>query len=204
MQAYLIEFVGALFLTLVAALTGNPLAIGGVLVALVYLGGPISGAHYNPAVSLAQYLRGNIDRAEAVKYVALQLAGAFVAAALFYLLKGMWFIPKPGDNVSFSAALLAEILFTFLLAFTVLETTSHKSPSNNEYYGIAIGLVVMASAFAIAPISGGVMNPAVGIGPLLFDIANWSGHASWMLLYLAGPLAGGAIAGLLFNEVKRK
>ncbi len=203
MQAYLIEFLGTMFLTLVVALTGNPLAVGAVLVSLVYVGGPISGAHFNPAVTFAQFLRGNIKARQALRYVAIQLAGAFVAAAAYYLLKSMWFIPKPGDSVSFSAALLAEIIFSFLLAFTVLETTSNKAPKNNEYYGLAIGLVVMAGAFAVGPISGGVFNPAVGLGPLLFDIANWSSHLTWMLLYLLGPLAGGAIAGLVFNESKR-
>lgn len=202
MRAYIVEFVGTLFLGLVAALTGNAIAIGAVLIALVYIGGHISGAHYNPAITLAMYLRGKINRPRAIRYVAVQLAAGFVAAALFYVIKGMWFLPKPGESVSIYAAALVELLFTFLLAYTVLQVAASAKTKGNSYFGLAIGLSLMAGAFAGGPISGGVFNPAIGVGALLFDIANWSANIRWMALYIIGPLAGAGLAAMVFGVVE--
>jgi aquaporin Z len=201
MKQYAVEFIGTFFLTLVVALTGNPLAIGAVLVAMVYMGGAVSGAHYNPAVTLALYLRGAVKYKQAIRYIGVQLAASFVAAAVYYLLKGVTFNVSPAEGVSFSQALLVELLFTFALASTVLYTAASKATKGNQFYGLAIGLVVAAGAFAAGPISGGALNPAVGVGPLLFDMATLQSHGSWVLLYLIGPISGGALAAMLYREV---
>ncbi len=202
MQRYSIEFIGTFFLVLVVALTGNPLAIGAILVAMVYMGGSISGAHYNPAVTLAVWLRGKIKGAEALRYMLVQLAGGVAAAATYYAINGTHFAAAPGRGVSWLAAFLVELLFTFALASTVLRTAVDPATTKNQYYGLAIGFVLMAAAFAGGAISGGAFNPAVGAGPLLFDLMHLHQHLSQLWLYLAGPLAGGALASLLYQPTK--
>src|SRR5258708_772858 len=120
MKKYLIEFIGTFFLVLVVAMTGNPLAIGAFLVAMVYAGGPISGAHYNHAVTLAVHLVGKISRQEALKYIGTQFVAAIAAAAVYFSLHQTLFLPHPAVQTSFVTAFLIELLFTFLLVHTIL------------------------------------------------------------------------------------
>lgn len=201
MKRYLIEFLGTFFLVLIIALTGNPLAIGVGLTALVYMGGYISGANYNPAVTLALWINKKHTTQSALAYMGIQLLAATVAAGVYYLISSLFFIPQPGANVSIGSAVAVEVLFTFLLASVVLHVAASDKTKGNDYFGIAIGFVVMAGAFAGGAISGAAFNPAVGIGPLLFDFNNIGAHTSNILLYLFAPLAGGALAGLLFKKV---
>jgi aquaporin Z len=95
-------------------------------------------------------------------------------------------------------ALLIEIIFTFLLAFVVLQTATTKEQSGNGYYGFAIGIAVLVGAFAGGAISGGAFNTAVGLGPI---IANGFAGASHWWLYIVGPMIGGALAAGLFTVV---
>ena len=94
MKKYVMEFIGALFLTLAVGLTGNALAIGVTLASLVYIGGHVSGAHYNPAVTIAVWLRGKIKKSEVPGYILVQLLGAFTAAIIIVFI-GESFILKP-------------------------------------------------------------------------------------------------------------
>lgn len=198
MQRYKIEFIGTFFLVLVVALTGNALAIGATLTAMVYMGGYVSGGHYNPAVTLAVWLQRKISGAVAWRYMATQLVAAIAAAGVYYAINGLHFAAAPGPDVSWLAAFLVELLFTFALVCVVLHTAVGPA-SKNQYYGLAIGFVLMAAVFAGGAISGGAFNPAVGAGPLLFDIAHLHQHLSHLLLYLVGPFAGGALGSILFT-----
>ena len=110
MKEYAMEFIGAIFLVLAIALTGNPLAIGIMLMAMVYIGGHISGAHYNPAVTLAVWIRGKLNLNKVFGYMAAQVLGAFAAAYIFYFLSGKTFVPSPGSGASMftSSALLRK------------------------------------------------------------------------------------------------
>lgn len=202
-KKYLVEFIGTLFLLLVVALTGNPIAIGVVLVALVYMGGYISGAHYNPAVTLSLLINKKIPVVTALKYMSVQFLGGIVAALLFFIIRGKAFVPAPNINSSFGAAILIEILFTFLLCSVILHVAATEKTKGNDYFGLAIGFTLMAAAFAGGPISGGAFNPAVGVSPLLFDIANISGHFVNILLYLLGPFTGGLLAGLTYKYLEK-
>lgn len=200
MRKYLIEFVGTFFLVLVIALTGNPLAIGAMLMCMVFMGGPISGAHYNPAVTLAMIIRGKIGGSDALKYMLFQLLGAIAATLVFNFLSGRSFAPAP--ETDFLPAFLVEFLFTFALATVVLNVATTKSSVGNSYYGIAIGFLVMAAAFAGGPISGGAFNPAVGVGPILTDMAlGGSSGLNSLFLYLTGPFLGGVAAGYFFRFI---
>lgn len=194
MRKYIVEFIGTFFLVLTIGLSQNPLAIGAVLAAMVYLGGYISGAHYNPAVTLAVWARGKMLQSEAIRYMLWQLAGALVAALIYQLLKGSTFTVHPGDGVAFGTALLAEIVFTFALASVVLHSAVSRQTQGNDYFGLAIGLVVMAGAYSVGAISGGAFNPAVGVGPIIYDLPNLGGHISNLLLYILGPAAGAYLA----------
>lgn len=201
MNKYIIEFIGTFFLVLTVALTGNPIAIGFVLVAMVYMGGYISGAHYNPAVTAGLWASKKIESSEALWYVASQMLGGFVAAGVFSFIKHDFFIPAPGNGVSMGAAMLVEVLFTFALVSVVHHVAATEKTKNNQYYGLAIGMTLLAGAFAGGPVSGGAFNPAVGVSPLIYDISRLPAHISSVLLYTTGPLIGGLLAGLVYKKL---
>jgi aquaporin Z len=139
-------------LTVTAGAPMAPLAIGSSLMIMVYMGGHISGAHYNPAVSLALLLRGKLASVgEFVGYVASQLAGAVVAALATYLIVGQTLKVAPADSASTLAALLVEILFTFALALVVLNVAASAKTQGTSFYGVAIGFTITVGAFAGGP-----------------------------------------------------
>jgi aquaporin Z len=198
------EFIGTFFLVLSIGLTvvgGTPLAplaIGCALMIMVYMGGHVSGGHYNPAVSLAVLLRGKLEAKEFVSYLVAQAAGALVAAAAVWAITGKTFAPAPSDSASVWSALLVEVLFTFALALVVLNVATARKTEGNSFYGLAIGFTVVVAAFAGGPISGGAFNPAVGLGPTLLHATN-GGSLAPLWLYLVGPFAGGALAAVVFK-----
>ncbi|HUD19277.1 MAG TPA: aquaporin [Patescibacteria group bacterium] len=198
----LVEFIGTFFLVLVVSLSGNPVAIGFILMAMVYMGGYISGAHYNPAVTAGLWVSKKIGGHDAVKYIVAQLAGGFAAAGVYTFINKNFFLPAPGAGVSWLVAFIVEMLFTFALVTVVHHTAATEKTKGNDYYGLAIGMTLLAAAAAGGPVSGGAFNPAVGVSPLLFDIGDISAHLGNMLLYGAGPLAGGLLAGWAYVKMK--
>ncbi|MBP9691092.1 aquaporin [Candidatus Woesebacteria bacterium] len=197
-----IEFIGTFFLVLTVGLSQNPFAIGGVLAALVYMGGYISGAHFNPAVTLALLLNKKIDMTSAIQYWVVQMAGGVAAAALVGIISGTAFAPTIPTGSEMGASLLVETLFTFLLAFVVLHVAATKKTEGNQYYGAAIGITLMTAAFVAGPISGGAINPAVGAAPHLLNIMKLGENLPTMGLYLIGPLAGGFFAGMVYKMLE--
>jgi len=201
----LTEFIGTFFLVLTIGLTvlnGTPLAplaIGASLMIMVYMGGHVSGGHYNPAVSLAVTMRGKLGWHEFGSYVAAQLLGAAVAALVVFKLTGQTFAPTPATGASTVAVLLTELLYTFALALVVLNSAISKGTSGNSFYGLAIGFTVVVGAFAGGPISGGAFNPAVGVGPTLVQSMIGGTTLANLWYYIVGPLAGGALAALVFG-----
>jgi aquaporin Z len=210
MRNYLTEFIGTFFLVLTAALTlmnGTPLAplaIGSALMVMVYMGGHVSGAHYNPAVSLAVLLRGRIRPAEFLGYAGSQIAGAAAAALVAYAVVGRTVAPAPADGVSLTGALVVELLFTFALALVVLNSAASAKTQGNSFYGLAIGFTIVVAAFAGGPLSGGAFNPALAIGMILVDAGTSGGSAAALWIYLVGPLAGGALAAIVFGLQERE
>jgi aquaporin Z len=202
---YLTEFIGTFFLVLTIGLTvlGKapmaPLAIGASLMVMVYMGGHISGGHYNPAVSLAACLRGALRCCDLVPYWISQILGAFAASGVVLGVMHDTFPVAPGPNTSIGAALAIEFLFTFALALVVLNVATAKKTEGNSFYGLAIGFTVVVGAFAGGPISGGAFNPAVAIGPILMNAIARHGSLGFLWIYLVGPLAGGAVAAAVFN-----
>jgi aquaporin Z len=200
MKIPLTEGIGTFFLVLVVVLvsaSGTPLggvAVGLTLTALVYMGGHVSGAHYNPAVTVAVLMRGGVTPAAAMTYWLSQLAGAVLAAVVGAFLVGRTVAVAPGMGVGVGQALVVEVLFTFLLALVVLNVAVTKATSGNQYYGLAIGITVLGGAIAAGGISGGAFNPAVGLGPMAVDAVMGTGGFGNAWLYLVGPVTGGALA----------
>ena len=206
MRNYVTEAIGTFFLVLTVGLTVSqsvpmaPLAIGSSLMIMVYMGGHISGGHYNPAVSLAVFLRGKLQGRDLVWYWVSQFIGAIIAAAVVYLALGATFAAKPGDGVTFWTAVMIELVYTFALCIVVLHTATTADTEGNSYYGLAIGFTITVAAFAGGAISGGAFNPAVGIGPAIYAaFLGQAGALSHVWIYLIGPLVGGALAAAVFR-----
>jgi aquaporin Z len=203
MKKYLVEFIGTFFLVFVVGLTVigagagagamAPLAIGAVLMVMVFAGGHISGGHYNPAVTLAVWLRGKCETKDVPAYMSAQFLGAIAAAALVGFLKQGSLIVAGEPNMLH--AFLVELLFTFALAFVVLNVATSQGTAGNSFYGLAIGMTVMAGAYAAGPISGGVFNPAVALGVTLMGLSK----ISILLVFFAANFGGGALAAVTFK-----
>jgi aquaporin Z len=204
MRAYVTELIGAFFLVLTIGCTGiatgpgviPPLAIGSALMVMIYAGGHVSGAHYNPAVTLGVFIRGRTAAGDVAPYIIAQVIGAAAAAAavLFF---------KTGEAVTpFNApmlpALAAEFLFTFALVYVVLNVATAKATSGNSYFGLAIGFTVLVGAFAVGDVSGGAFNPAVAIGAMVMGMLPWSN----LWIYLAAEFVAAVAAALTFRALE--
>lgn len=206
MKKYLVEFIGTFFLALTvatAAVLGTagdyaPIAIGVVLMVMIYAGGHVSGGHFNPAVTLGVLLRGRCEKRDVLPYIIAQLAGAFVGGVAAQLL-----VPNPDPAVAAAAltstlpVLLAEFLFTFALVYVVLHVATAKGTSGNSFYGAAIGLTVMVGAFTVGPISLGGFNPAVSL--MLVTVGKLKGADIWM--HLLPQIIGACAAAFAFRAI---
>jgi aquaporin Z len=198
------EFLGTFFLVLTIGMcvmppnalgSMAPVAVGCVLMAMIYAGGHISGAHYNPAVTLAAVVRGAHPANHALAYIAAQAAAASAASLLVLFLKGN---PSPSPmSIDPFPALLAEFLFTFALAFVVLNVATAKATANNGYFGLAIAGTVVAGAYAVGGLSGGAFNPAVALALAVMRILKWSD----LWVHMVGGIGGGAAAGVVFKMI---
>lgn len=172
-----------------------PLAIRSALVVTIYAGGHISGVHYNPAVTLAVWLRGKASPRGALAYWTAQVSAGVAAAIVVLFLKENSATSTTYDVVP---ALIAEFLFTFAIAFVVLNVATASCTEGNSYFGFAIGFTVLVGAYAVGSVSGGVFNLAVAVGVTIMGISELS--SLW--IYLVAKLLGGAAAALAFNSLK--
>lgn len=203
MAKYITEFLGTFFfvLTFVLVLSQDatvlPLAGGVALAVMIYMGAHVSGGHYNPAISLAAMMRGALSVADLVPYWIAQILGATVAALAGLVITGSSVAPSPGAEYGAleMGPWLVEILFTFALALVALNASSSSGTVGNSFYGLAIGLTFTAAAYAGGAVSGGLFNPALGIGPNLVDGLN----VNALILHVIAPLIGGALAPLAFR-----
>lgn len=203
---YIVEFIGTFFLVLTVGMTvigpGDagamaPLAIGSALMVMIYAGGHISGGHYNPAVTLAVYLRGKCPTGDVVPYMIAQALGAVLASVLVLYLKVDEKVAVLDPVVL--PALLAEFLFTFALCYVVLNVATAAANAGNSHYGLAIGFTVLTGAYAVGSISGGAFNPAVAIGLGVMGLVSWAD----LWIHLLADFAGGLVAAIVFKTVAR-
>jgi aquaporin Z len=208
MRKYVAELIGTFFLVLTVGCTVlprvlklemasgiiPPLAIGSALMIMVYAGGHISGGHYNPAVTLAVTLRGKCKPEEAPIYMLSQVLGAilagFVAISLLHEKT-----PASPAELKVVPSLVAEFLFTFALAYVVLNVATAKATEGNSYFGLAIGFTVLVGAFAVGGISGGAFNPAVAIGAAYMNLIP----RGQVWIHILAEFLGGAAAAFVFN-----
>jgi len=201
MKKYTVEFIGTFFLVLAVVCAVNglgdnsfmaPIAIGSALMVMIYAGGHISGAHYNPAVSIAVLIRGKMDSKDFAPYIIAQILGGSLAALIASKVFGF---TGTAGSLAVAPALLAEILGTFALAYVILNVATTKSNEGNSFYGLAIGFTVTAMTYTLGGISGGAFNPAVAIGITLAEMATWGD----IWIYLLGTVAGGVLAAIVFG-----
>ena len=201
MRKYIAEFIGTFFLVLTVGCTVIPsaagvipaLAIGAVLMVMVFAGGHISGGHFNPAVTFAIFIRGRLEMKDVIPYWVAQIAAGIVAAFV-----AVWLVGKDGtplEVTNIPAVFVAEFLFTFALAYVVLNCATAKGTLDNSFYGLAIGFTVLAGIFAVGAISGGAFNPAVATGAAVMKLLKISD----IWIHIVAELAAGLIAGLTFK-----
>src|SRR6476620_3653882 len=203
MKKYLVEFIGTFFLVFTVGIAVRqgapfaPFAIGSILMVMIFAGGHISGGHFNPAVTLAAFLRGRCDKKDVVPYWIAQFAAGFLAAVLVnFLLTGR---ANPAVVASHPTieSFIVEFLFTFALAWVVLNVATSKGTMGNSFYGLAIGSTVLVGAITVGGISGGAFNPAVGLGVWTMGLES----PRQFLVYCVSDLAGAAVAALAYRWI---
>lgn len=203
---YLYEFIGTFFLVFVVGMTVlspnsvglfAPLAIGSTLAVMVFAGGHVSGGHYNPAVSLAVFLRGKLSAKHLWGYWVVQLIAGVIAGWVTLYYKGM--PSQVASHMDIGKVFLAEFLFTFALCFVVLNVATAKATKGNSFYGWAIGFTVLIGAYAVGSVSGAAFNPAVALGMSVMKLSAW---VNLWIFFIANFL-GGALAATVFKRVEK-
>jgi aquaporin Z len=204
MPKYIVEFIGTFFLVLTigfavvkpGAAAMAPVAIGATLMVMIFAGGHVSGGHYNPAVTLAAFIRGACPAADVIPYWIAQIVGAAAAAFIVIFVKGGPSADPPADP-EVVKALVVEFLYTFALAYVVLNVATAKATAGNSFYGLAIGFTVVAGAYAVGPVSSAAFNPAVAVGITIMKLVM----PAKIWIYFIANLAGGACAALVFKVI---
>lgn len=210
MKKYIAEFIGTFFLLFVGTgaiivdnLSNNALghmgisfAFGIVIAVLIYACGHISGAHFNPAVTIAFSVVGKFSKHQVIPYIASQLLGALCASAVLRLLfgnvydMGGIFPVLPAGRNLIATSFIMEFVFTFLLMFVIISVAT-----DSRAEGSAIGLTVLIGAIVAGPISGGSFNPVRSIAPAVI-----SGNLNNLWLYIVSPTLGAVCAALLYSS----
>jgi aquaporin Z len=204
MKKYIVEFIGTFFLmfTVGIAVRQNvpfaPFAIGSILMVMIFAGGHISGGHFNPAVTLAAFLRGRCDKRDVLPYWIAQFVAAVVAALIVnFILEGRVDPAVAATRGPTIRSFIVEFLFTFALAWTVLNVATSKGTMGNSFYGLAIGFTVLVGAITVGGISGGAFNPAVGLGVWTLGLES----PRQFVVYLVSDFSGAAVAALAYRLI---
>jgi aquaporin Z len=203
------EFLGTFFLVfagtgavIVDSLTGSlthvgvAFVFGLVVMALIYTFGHISGAHFNPAVTLSFLIHGDFTIRDSIEYIVAQIFGALAASSILLFTFGN--IASLGATLPrnlWQQAFALEIILTFLLVFVIMGSAVHGK-AIKSFAGIAIGATVGLEAMFGGPITGASMNPARSIGPALV-----SGNLNSLWIYIAAPIIGGIGATLIYKYI---
>ena len=197
-----VEFIGMFIFMFTVGMATNkagagalaPLAIGSALMVMVFAGGHISGGHFNPAVSTAVFVRRRMTANEYGAYMVTQFVAAVLAGLVVRVVGGH---EAHASVAGAGRMLIAEFLFTFALAWVVLNVATAKGTEGNSFYGLAIGFTVVVGAFAVGGISGGAFNPAIALGAMVTGLFKWSN----IWIYLLADFLGGAAAAYAFLYV---
>jgi len=222
MKKYSAEFLGTFWLVLggcgsamLAAgfpdvgigLVGVSLAFGLTVVTMAYAIGHISGAHLNPAVSLGLWMGGRFGAKELVPYIASQVLGGIAAAGVLYIIVtgngsdiGSFAANGYGENspggYSLTAALVTEVVMTFMFLIVILGATSDGAPKG--FGGLAIGLMLTLIHLISIPVTNTSVNPARSISQAVF-VGDWAISQLW--LFIVAPIAGAILAGIAYKAI---
>jgi aquaporin Z len=204
-RKYVVEFLGTFFLVMTICMTlcGSQgpfasLAAGVMLLVVLYSGFHISGGHFNPAVSLAAYLRGKLNSGDLLPYIVSQFLGGTLAAMLAgFLLSAMGVVEVPTKDLEIVPSLIAELLGTLLYVYVFLNLTAARKTTGNAFYGITLGFTFMASVYTFGGISVGAFNPAIALGITMANLTSWS--SIW--IFILANFAGGVLAAFLSQYV---
>lgn len=220
-KAEICEFLGTFIFILTISLSSvyqsatglAPIAIGFMLMTQVFAYGYISGAHFNPAITVAVAMIGQLPKGKIIPYIIAQLAGGICAGLVGIFLVGASDVidlepPCPlGCNltttlpIDVGRAFVAEFIYTWALVSVVLHVACSRQKDNN-HYGLAIGMTVMSAAFSVGSVSGGAFNPAVATGLVLQKcVSHTCESLDFLWLYWAAPIAGAVVAGGFFKVV---
>jgi MIP family channel proteins len=212
-QSYVAEFIGTYFLVLCgtasvaagsrfASFSGGPLAVafcfGLVIMVMVFALGHVSGAHFNPAVSLGLYSVGRLDKKDLTGYLVSQFSGALLASLSVKALINPSTLGETGFSLLPAQAWGIEFLATFMLVFVVISVATDKRASG-ALAGVAIGGAIAVGALWSGPLTGGSMNPARSLAPALV-----SGEFGGLWVYLTAPFAGGVAAAQVYEGLRSR
>ena len=204
------EFLGTLIFVLVISLCitqkipVTPIAIGLILMIIVYTGSKISGGHYNPVVTFSVWLtmQNKINARDMFLYMIFQFIGGMAGALISWglTLYTVRFYPLLTSNGSdMTRAFFAEFIFSSLLVFVVLVFVVSNKYKGNPYFGFLIGSSLSVAVFSIGSISGAAINPAVGFGIAIVNfLSNVNNDFMFVWIYLTAPFLGGMFANFLF------
>lgn len=224
MKKYLAEFIGTFWLVLggcgsavLAAafpdvgigLLGVSLAFGLTVLTIAYSLGHISGAHLNPAVTIGLWVGGRVDFKDVIPYIVSQILGALAAAGVLYIIAtgngsaiGNFAANGYGEHspghYNMNAALLTEVVMTFIFLLIILGATSEKAPKG--FAGIAIGLALTLIHLISIPVTNTSVNPARSISQAVFA-GGWALEQLW--LFIVAPIAGAIIAGVVHKVLEK-
>jgi aquaporin Z len=199
------EFIGTyifLFVISLAATNGSPLAplaIGGALMCMVYMGGHWSGGHYNPAVSFGFFLQKKLSASDLIAYWVAQIIAGILAFGTGWYISGKTVAIGPAEGYDVAKACVVEAIFTMALVLVVLNTAVSRKTAGKGFYGLAIGFTIVIAAVAGGPVSGGAFNPAVGIGATVLHATQGGGSWSNIWIPIVAPLLGGAIGSFIWK-----
>jgi len=203
---YLAEFIGTYLLVLTVGCNvlspGSAWAVTSiacVLMVSIYAMAAVSGANFNPAVSMALAVSGKLSFVDCGIYMAVQLIAGILAGLSYWALFGFSFNLQPGAGFGWWEVMLIEVLYTMMLCFVVLNVATAKKNEGNQYYGLAIGFVIIAGGYAGGYVSGGCFNPAVAFG---IDVSSAGMGFGWCFAYLGYEMMGAGLAALLFRLVR--
>lgn len=205
LRRYVVEFVGTFYLLMSIAMAVSiglekfaPIAVAAVLMGMIYAGRHISGAHFNPAVTVAVYLRGKLHAGDILPYLVAQFLGGVLAVMLSgFFLQSMGADEPTPKELDIVPSMIAELLGTIALVYVFLNVITSKATEGNSYFGLAIAITVCGCAYTFSGLSGGAFNPAVALGLTMAGYTSWS----FIWVYILANFAGGALAAFLFQFV---
>jgi aquaporin Z len=200
------EFIGTYFLYLIIGMcvtppgsaAFTPIAVGVGLAALVYSCGHLSKAHFNPATTVAYFCAGTHPRSTFLPYIVVIFAGAIAAALTIGVLNPEGLAKVSAIEINTPRVIVAEFAFTFALMWVILNVAIAKGTKGNPFYGLAIGAIVAAGAYAVGNITFAAFNPAVTLSLCFNGFIPWSAF----LLYAIVQVFAATVAGYLFRSMK--